>query len=65
MPTFQEMAEGSDYKSKNSRTVLIDRLANRNDLKKSQGSRSEHRSEMTKAQKDALAELMVNFRENF
>lgn len=39
MPTFQEMAEGLDYKSKNSITVLIDKLANRNDLKKIKGYR--------------------------
>tara|TARA_R100001509_G_scaffold45218_1_gene24518 strand:+ start:3206 stop:3433 length:228 start_codon:yes stop_codon:yes gene_type:complete len=39
MPTFQEMAEGLDYKSKNSITVLIDKLAERNDLKKIKGYR--------------------------
>ena len=39
MPTFQEMAEGLDYKSKNSITVLIDKLADRNYLKKIKGYR--------------------------
>jgi SOS-response transcriptional repressor LexA len=39
MPTFSEMAVGLNYKSKNSITVLIDKLASRNDLKKIKGYR--------------------------
>ncbi len=38
-PTFQEMADGLNYKSKNSITVLIDKLAKRNDVKKINGYR--------------------------
>jgi SOS-response transcriptional repressor LexA len=39
MPTFQEMADGLNYKSKNSITVLINKLARRNELKKIKGYR--------------------------
>ena len=38
-PTLQEMADGLNYKSKNSITVLIDKLAKRNDVKKINGYR--------------------------
>jgi SOS-response transcriptional repressor LexA len=33
-PTYQEMADALNYKSKNSITVLVNRLAKRNELKK-------------------------------
>lgn len=36
-PTYQEMADALDYKSKNSITVLVNRLAKRNELKKIKG----------------------------
>ena len=32
-PTFQEMTDGLNYRSKNSITVLVDRLVKRNELK--------------------------------
>ena len=38
-PTYQEMADALNYKSKNSITVLVNRLAKRNDLKKIKGYR--------------------------
>jgi|TARA_B110000259_G_scaffold38058_1_gene43375 SOS-response transcriptional repressor LexA len=38
-PTFQEMANGLNYKSKNSITVLINKLAKRNEVKKINGYR--------------------------
>jgi|TARA_R110002020_G_scaffold147960_1_gene323653 SOS-response transcriptional repressor LexA len=38
-PTYQEMADGLNYRSKNSITVLVDRLAKRNELKKLNGYR--------------------------
>ena len=38
-PTYQEMADALNYKSKNSITVLVNRLAKRNELKKIKGYR--------------------------
>lgn len=38
-PTYQEMADALNYKSKNSITVLVNRLARRNELKKIKGYR--------------------------
>ena len=38
-PTFQEMCEGLNYRSKNSITVLINKLAKRNEVKKINGYR--------------------------
>lgn len=38
-PTFQEMTDGLNYRSKNSITVLVDRLVKRNELKKQNGYR--------------------------
>ena len=38
-PTYQEMADALNYKSKNSITVLANRLAKRNELKKIKGYR--------------------------
>jgi len=38
-PTFQEMCEGLNYRSKNSITVLINKLVKRNEIKKINGYR--------------------------
>jgi SOS-response transcriptional repressor LexA len=38
-PTYQEMADALNYKSKNSITVLVNRLVKRNELKKIKGYR--------------------------
>ena len=38
-PTYQEMADALNYKSKNSITVLVNILAKRNELKKIKGYR--------------------------
>ena len=38
-PTYQEMDDALNYKSKNSITVLVNRLAKRNELKKIKGYR--------------------------
>ena len=38
-PTYQEMADGLNYKSKNSVTVIINKLEARNDIKKIKGYR--------------------------
>ena len=38
-PTYQEMADGLNYRSKNSITVLINKLAKRNEVKKINGYR--------------------------
>ena len=38
-PTYQEIADALNYKSKNSITVLVNRLAKRNELKKIKGYR--------------------------
>jgi|TARA_R100000935_G_scaffold54506_1_gene83474 SOS-response transcriptional repressor LexA len=38
-PTFQEMCEGLNYRSKNSITVLINKLVKRNEIKKITGYR--------------------------
>ena len=38
-PTYQEMPDALNYKSKNSITVLVNRLAKRNELKKIKGYR--------------------------
>ncbi len=38
-PTYQEMADGLNYRSKNSVTVIINKLEARNDIKKIKGYR--------------------------
>jgi SOS-response transcriptional repressor LexA len=50
-PTYQEMADALNYKSKNSITVLVNRLAKRNELKKIKGYREKHRDQCLKYKK--------------